>query len=1178
MSIPYVAVAGVRSFSVAAMLGLIVLAGGWPGGCRAEAGADDLTGRVVDRAGAGVADLRIWAIGGSWEHPRVVARAKTGAEGRFVLPRPAEPSGSEDAGFHNILALADDGRLGWRFTGWPKYPQRDELRIVLRPVGEVRARLNDQDGRPIAGAEITPAAIYLKSEDHPGQDYLPMPAELAGPLRATTAADGSFAIKGLPQGAQIQATVAAPGLGGLQVLWKTDRPATIVLDRRSGRIEGTLKPPDARGLSGKLTLSIRRPSPPVDGDPEPFRVLASRTETADPQGHFRFADLPPGTYEIAPVFERGTPFTADPVGNIQVGPNAVARVEVPLRGHVRITGRVVDARTGRGIPEVMVRSWAVDPQMSIRQVDQTETNVIGRYTIGAPPGRVQISLFPVPTDYLAPRETQNLRLDVDGDRAWPDIKLDPAVAVDGVVVDEAGKPVAGATVFAMPAPRGLGMGERATTTGPDGTFHFDQIDPDDSLPLRARTREATTDGAIVIRPGALKGRLRLTIDPKFAFRIRGRVTDKSGRRLEGTKAVLWWQRSYVSGKLQLAGMGIGSALDTETTDESGWFVFRALWPGDRYKVAIDAEGYGKAEPPEVQGRAGETHDLGTIALTGGAGHIAGRVVGSDGKPIAGATVFNRGDAPTVLTTRTGGDGRFRLDNLFPGARYAFVRKDGYRFTGAKVDGDADDLAITLLKTAEPPPAWKPAAGPSFADQRDFARQMLIRVWEKFGGDAEQNGASGLIPVMARDDLELALQWSAERGHRFDSQARRAAAEALAETDAPGALELLGLVEGNDRRRALQHLAERFATSDPRKALAFAEEAAVQGRALPQPDRTYALAQASEVLVRLGRAEAGRKLIDEVAGDAQRLTSGPMDGYSRGSAARALAPYDLDRALKLIEPFTEPREKTRYISFVADGIAASDPDRAAALADEASPVNLSAAEVRTRIAVRLGPEDPERAIRFIEGMKGHFADKYQAEGFAWLAAAVAPRDKARAAALIDRALSLPVDRPEAFRSWMNSGGAPTVAARVAVAARLAGYPDMDSVLMRVMAARPSPDDGFHDPATNVKLAATAAVPLALADPGAARVLLEQIEARGGLDSARIAEVAGFDWLGAWSLVDLDKAESLVDAQLAALEKTRGARLRVSGLFGTLDLLLTPPERREAAVLHIEGPPWRPVFQH
>src|SRR5262249_16630336 len=152
--------------------------------------------------------------------------------------------------------------------------------------------------------------------------------------------------------------------------------------------------------------------------------------------------------------------------------------------------------------------------------------------------------------------------------------------------------------------------------------------------------------------------------------------------------------------------------------------------------------------------------------------------------------------------------------------------DGYRFTGAKVEGDADDLTITLRKTTEPPPAWEPAAGPTFADQRAFARKVLLRIWERFGADAGRTGAADYSPLMARLDLDRALEWSAAQGHAQDSRARGAAAEALAETDVPGALELLGLVEGYERWRVVQVLAGRFAATDPKQALAFGEESAV----------------------------------------------------------------------------------------------------------------------------------------------------------------------------------------------------------------------------------------------------------------------------------------------------------------------------------------------------------------
>ena len=149
----------------------------------------------------------------------------------------------------------------------------------------------------------------------------------------------------------------------------------------------------------------------------------------------------------------------------------------------------------------------------------------------------------------------------------------------------------------------------------------------------------------MITPKTVDGKLTLTIDQKFAFRIRGLVTDRSGKRIAGATAELQWTRNYVTSKPDARGMGIGGALESYTTAEAGWFVFRDLWPGDRYKVVVRAPGRSNAEAPEVIGKAGETHDCGTFVLTELEGHLAGRVAGSDGRPIAGATVFNRGDGP-----------------------------------------------------------------------------------------------------------------------------------------------------------------------------------------------------------------------------------------------------------------------------------------------------------------------------------------------------------------------------------------------------------------------------------------------------------------------------------------------------------------------------------------------------
>jgi hypothetical protein len=192
--------------------------------------------------------------------------------------------------------------------------------------------------------------------------------------------------------------------------------------------------------------------------------------------------------------------------------------------------------------------------------------------------------------------------------------------------------------------------------------------------------------------------------------------------------------------------------------------------------------------------------------------------------------------------------------------------------------------------------------------------------------------------------------------------------------------------------------------------------------------------------------------------------------------------------------------------------------------------------------------------------------------------MAPRDRARAWSLIDRALAIPIDKPEPFQSWTYYGAATASAAWIAARARQIGYPDMESAMMRVMATRPAGSPGaFQDPAMQILSTTIAAVPLALVDPGAARTVLQQIEERSGLDPPALVKIAGDNWLRAWALVDLEKAATLFEAELAALEKTKASNLQRTGFFKMVELLATPPHRREAVVYGDQGAAWYPGLQ-
>src|SRR5262249_41191472 len=71
--------------------------------------------------------------------------------------------------------------------------------------------------------------------------------------------------------------------------------------------------------------------------------------------------------------------------------------------------------------------------------------------------------------------------------------------------------------------------------------------------------------------------------------------------------------------------------------------------------------------------------------------IAGRVVGRDGEPVAGATVFQSGDSPKLTEAATDTDGRFRLSGVAAVPTFLFAKKPGYRFAGIAIDAAAQDV-------------------------------------------------------------------------------------------------------------------------------------------------------------------------------------------------------------------------------------------------------------------------------------------------------------------------------------------------------------------------------------------------------------------------------------------------------------------------------------------------------
>jgi hypothetical protein len=282
--------------ALTALLGIgLFLMGAWAACARREG---TLAGRVVDRSGAGVAEAKVWAIGGTEDEPQTVAETTTDAQGKFVLPKLPPPKidvtarlrpGAYAFGY-DVLARAGDGRLAWLHRYFISQEQPTNIQLDLVEVTDAHGRLVDQAGRPITGAKVIPVYVSRKAEQASGSISALLPATLTTLLHATTTADGSFVVKGLPRNIELGARVGAPGSRTALVYWLLSEPITIILDGRLGRIEGRFKTPDQRRIDGAPMPILRLSLIPSDVGRK-FRLAYSRKIQVGPDGSFQFDAL-----------------------------------------------------------------------------------------------------------------------------------------------------------------------------------------------------------------------------------------------------------------------------------------------------------------------------------------------------------------------------------------------------------------------------------------------------------------------------------------------------------------------------------------------------------------------------------------------------------------------------------------------------------------------------------------------------------------------------------------------------------------------------------------------------------------------------------------------------------------------------------------------------------------------
>jgi hypothetical protein len=1121
-----------------------------------------LAGTVVTPDNRPASEAAIWLLGGSYDAaPKIIGAQTTDEQGRFAFSELKQPrEGTTGRRLPVIFARDRQGRVGWSRQFRKESLPNLDVKIKLNDVDVCRGRVADAAGQPIAGAEIVPLAwnsASFRAAFAPG-NAVELPQELLAANETKTDAGGGFALQSVPTQGGVMVRLTAAGFGSPRISFDSGQPVSIQL-QRAGSVAGRLAGTNDKKAATGVKLSMRRQLPPNPSANATFQLVYFKEVISQPDGTFRFDEVPPGRYVITPSVAETLPYYAEPTAEFEVKPGAaITGLSIPLHPAVAVRGRVLNKESGTGIPDVRVIIYQVEERNGlpgrISYGTSVKTGVDGRYTAYVQPGKITAHISDS-QGYITAQGFRDFPM-VDASKPvnYPDIQLVRTTTLMGTVVDETGKRAPAVKVYRVVAPRRRTGPVQTTTTDAEGKFVFAGVDPMDNAPLRARTDNAVTADTTLIIPEDLAKPARLVLSQKDASRLRGTVVDRAGRPIRDAAVAVEWHFDLQSRRQP--GLSTSIELEKHRTDANGRFETYALWPGETYRVTITADGYGKLDSTQVQPKAGQVHDFHNLVLQRTGGIVQGQIIDSKGLPVAGVLVVNKGDGPQPIQTKSDVSGRFRLDGLYEGGVFVCARKQGYRFTAQRVQTDGPAVTIRLLRSSEPlPQPKKEVELPPFEVQRQIGRQLLEKLWA-LPPEVKRTGMRSLLVSMARVDPKVAQRWAKEAGPEQENTVRSTLAEQFAATDADLALAMLAQVSNQSAYYTLKGLTRRYLNSDPAKSLRFAEEAIVRARTLDQPARTWSLAEIGSLVRRLGKEEAGRKLIAEAADMADKLGVLAYHALARGEVAQALAPYDVNRAQALLKPLTDPNDRERFAQLVASATLKDDPSLPP--------------HTRMKIAYRLGATDPAAAVRIVDSIQEDI--KIKAEAYSWVAVAVAPKDKKLAYSLIDRSLAIYLDEPEALRPWSNFGGPSVFAARVAEMAQEIGYPDMDSVIARVLAVRAT--NRSESPARVTEFHLGTALILALTDPATAGQILRAIEPRSAVIGTGYSDVRRRYWLPAWALADLPHAVKLFDQELAGLQKKDTINLQDNGMAGMIEILTIPPPERARHLLQYNWGFWFP----
>ena len=609
-----------------------------------------------------------------------------------------------------LLARKPGQAPAWKRYLQPFNPAGDlEEPLVLSPPAALAGVVLNEANRPVANAKVF-VALAISGEPNPmagrGPDFIQgKPARDC--FAARTDAAGRFHIENFPTNATAALAVQAPG----KALRQSESEFFVFnsLPYRAGQEDIKLVVEPAGGVEGKIVVEGNRQAAPVarltlqpDG-PGFFGAAEREPAQAGTDGVFRISDVAAGSYRIHAVF-----------GTNAVPEWVAATVPVSVESG-RITRQVQVTAVRGGVLEVAVLGENDHQPLARASVTAFKDN--SQSTARSDANGIAL-LRLLPGDYRVSASGENgsrnqTSASVEaGQTNRVEIEIAPAKKIAGIIRQPDGEPDAGLPVRIVG--RGSPQASEAKTDA-NGRFElewnqrqFGRIDTTACVLVR----DAEHNLAAAQDIDGDTGPLDLKLAPGLT--LAGRV-ESGGKPVTSATATLIFQ----TGQMGIALRGLSRGTNTP-----GRFEIPALPPGRKYGIVVSAPGYGQSTINDVNGSAEAGRmELEPVELKLANLKLAGQVLDTDDKPVAGVYVMLYGEGQPNGNARTDREGRFRFDQVCEGtAQIQANSQNSYGMTSA--EGGDTNVVLRLgqnvgsgpgsttrkLKGTVADAAGKPAAG------------------------------------------------------------------------------------------------------------------------------------------------------------------------------------------------------------------------------------------------------------------------------------------------------------------------------------------------------------------------------------------------------------------------------------------------------------------------------------